>query len=71
MPKGRFASASDIASTAKCCLHVYRTRHDERRQEARTVVLLVWVVVVFVLAWLPLNSLNVMLDLGLYPTLFR
>ena len=42
-----------------------------RRQEARTVVLLVWVVVVFVLAWLPLNSLNVMLDLGLYPTLFR
>ena len=34
-------------------------------------MLLVWVVVVFVLAWLPLNSLNVMLDLGLYPTLFR
>ena len=40
-------------------------------QEARTVVLLVWVVVVFVLAWLPLNTLNVMLEFGLYPTLFR
>ena len=40
-------------------------------QEARTVSLLVWVVVVFVLAWLPLNTLNVLLDLGFYPTLFR
>ena len=40
-------------------------------QEARTVTLLVWVVVVFVLAWLPLNTLNVLLDLGFYPTLFR
>ena len=40
-------------------------------QEARTVSLLVWVVVVFVLAWLPLNILNVLLDLGFYPNLFR
>ena len=40
-------------------------------QEARTVSLLVWVVVVFVLAWLPLNTLNVLLDLGFYPNLFR
>ena len=51
--------------------NVVWTRHVEWVQEARTVVLLVWVVVVFVLAWLPLNTLNVMLDLGLYPTLFR
>ena len=42
-----------------------------RRKEQRTVVLLVWVVLVFILAWLPLNTLNIMLDLDLYKSIFR
>ena len=36
----------------------------------RTTALLVAVVAVFICAWLPLNLLNVLLDLGLYATLF-
>ena len=37
----------------------------------KTTYLLVTVVVVFMCAWFPLNFLNVLLDLGLYKTLFR
>ena len=37
----------------------------------KTTYLLVTVVMVFMCAWFPLNFLNVLLDLGLYKTLFR
>ena len=37
----------------------------------RTIYLLLCVVIVFMCSWLPLNVLNVLLDLGLYSYLFR
>ena len=37
----------------------------------RTLILLACVVILFILLWLPLNLLNVTLDLGLYSSLFR
>ena len=45
--------------------------NQKKRKEQKTVLLLVWSIVIFVLAWLPLNILNVLMDLGLYSTLFR
>ena len=37
----------------------------------RTLILLACVGILFILSWLPLNLLNVTLDLGLYSFLFR
>ena len=45
--------------------------HQKKRKDQKTVLLLVWSIVIVILAWLPLNILNVLLDLGLYTKLFR
>ena len=42
-----------------------------RKRSNRTIYLLIYVVVLFMCSWFPLNLLNVLLDLGFYSTLFR
>ena len=47
------------------------TSSTKNHRAQKTTYLLVTVVVVFMCAWFPLNFLNVLLDLGLYKSIFR
>ena len=47
-----------------------KREEQKRKRSNRTIYLLVCVVLFFMCSWFPLNLLNVLLDLGLYSTLF-
>ena len=49
----------------------YESNCSARKKSHKTIYLLVCVVVLFMCSWIPLNLLNVLLDLGFYSVLFR